>query len=262
MIDIFKVLFTNPMEQSPTELVLVETQIYDENPNFLIDRERIQKILTEIEASSPFCTIQLEGVKDAYTSSLIKLQLDKKLIILDELLPKDGNIKLQRQKALKFSAYHKGIYLSFFCDDVEVGISNGINYYKCAIPNRIYYPQRRTAPRLEVARLGVNFCGIMQKSGISVSGYVFDLSRGGAGINLPANKGKLQRSDKLKNCQIMLDDYTMDFEFDVRFVKPIVPGVPKMQLGGLFDKLTPKSQAKLSHYLSALERTEIRRLKA
>ncbi|QPK61914.1 flagellar brake protein [Methylomonas sp. LL1] len=231
-----------------------------ENPNFITDPEKIVNLLTEIEAVSPLCTIQINDVAD-YNSSILGIKADKNLIILDELIPKEGNAELQKTKSLKLSTFHKGIHLSFNLSEIEMGYSRGITYYKAALPDRIFYPQRRRSPRIEISSIDIAFSGVSERTGISVTGYLFDLSRGGAGIDLPVNRARIQRGDKIKNCKISFDDYQMDFDLSVRFVKPASINSSKVQMGGFFENLSSKSQSKLSYFITSLERVEIRKQK-
>ena len=233
-----------------------------ENPNFITDSDKIISLLLEIEASSPLCTIKIDGVDEEYNSSILGIKPDKNLIVLDELIPKEGNATLQNVKSVKLSTFHKGIHLSFNLSKIEVGYSKGILYYKAALPERIFYPQRRRSPRIEISSIDIGFSGVSERTGISVSGYLFDLSRGGAGIDVPVNRARIQRGDKIKNCQISFDDYTMDFDFSVRFVKQPTGNSTKIQIGGFFEKLSNKSHTKLSYFIASLERVEIRKQKA
>jgi hypothetical protein len=54
----------------------------------------------------------------------------------------------------------------------------------------------------------------------------------------------------------------MDFDLSVRFVKPVSAASAKVQIGGLFENLSAKSQSKLSYFITSLERVEIRKQKA
>ncbi|OQW78509.1 MAG: pilus assembly protein PilZ [Proteobacteria bacterium ST_bin11] len=231
-----------------------------ENPNFITDPDRISKLLGEIENSSPLCTVQTEG--EDFSSSILAVKLDKKVIILDELMPKHGNDFLLINRSLKLSTFHKGIHLSFNLTGIEIGHSRGINYYKAPFPERVFYPQRRRTPRLEISSIDIPFSGVVQRTGISVGGSLFDLSRGGAGITVPINRARVQRGDIVKNCQITFEDYVMDFDLSVRFVKPVSAASAKVQIGGLFENLSSKSQSKLSYFITSLERVEIRKQKA
>lgn len=233
-----------------------------ENPNFITDKFKIINLLSDIEAHAPLCTIHVEGTAQTYNSSILGIKPDKNLILLDELVPKEGNIKLQHCKALKLSTFHKGIHLSLNLSHIEIGHSRGITYYKAPLPKRIFYPQRRRAPRIEISSIEIAFSGLSERTGLSVNGYLFDLSRGGAGVELPQNRARVQRGDKIKNCQIVFEDYAMDFDFSVRFVKQPAPNSPRVQIGGLFENVSNKSQTKLSYFIASLERVEIRKQKA
>ncbi len=233
-----------------------------ENPNFITNTDRIINLLCEIEVSSPLCTIQIDNAPEEYNSSILGIKPDKNLIILDELTPDEGNTYLQNTKSLKLSTYHKGIHLSFHLSEIELGYSRGITYYKASLPQRIFYPQRRHSPRIEISSIDIAFSGVSERTGISVNGYLFDLSRGGAGIDLPVNRARIQRGDRIKNCQIIFDDYEMNFDLSVRFVKQPSPTTSKMQIGGFFENVSNKSQSKLSYFITSLERVEIRKQKA
>lgn len=233
-----------------------------ENPNFITDPDKIARLLGEIENSSPLCSIQIEGFAEDFSSSILSVKLDKNSIILDELMPKHGNDLLLRSRALKLSTFHKGIHLSFNLANIEIGHSRGINYYKAPLPDRVFYPQRRRSPRLEISAIDIPFSGVVQRTGISIGGYLFDLSRGGASVSVPVNRARVQRGDVIKNCQINFDDYVMDFDFAVRFVKPVSATSPKVQIGGFFEGLSARSQSKLSYFITSLERVEIRKQKA
>jgi len=240
---------------------------YDEltgfqNPNFITDSDRIINLLSEIEQSSPLCSVHVDGSTNEYSSSILGIKSDKNLILLDELNPKEGNAELQKAKSLKLSLFHKGIHLSFNLTDLEMGYSRGITYYKTELPDRIFYPQRRRSPRIELSAVNIPFSGVSERTGLSVNGYLFDLSRGGAGVELSVNRARVQRGDMIKNCQIDFEEYLMEFDFAVRFVKSPIGNNTKFQIGGFFENLSSKSHTKLSHFIASLERVEIRKQKA
>lgn len=260
MLEKLKNLFSKPEE--PEQVEESDELSPFENPKFITDPDKIINLLQEIEISSPLCTIQIEGSPEEYNSSILGIKTDKNAIIIDELIPKQGNIELQNSRTLKLSTYHKGIHLSFSLTDIEVGLSRGITYYKASLPERIFYPQRRRSPRIEISAIDIPFSGIAERTGISVNGYLFDLSRGGAGIDMPINRARVQRGDRITNCKINFEDYVMDFDLGVRFVKPATINSSKVQIGGFFEHLSGKSQTKLSYFITSLERVEIRKQKA
>ncbi len=230
------------------------------NPNFLTDPDKIISLLKDIEQASPLCNINIEGITEEFGSSILDIQLDTKQIILDELFPKYGN-KLLIDKKIKLSTVHNGIRLALMLSDFTSESSRGIAYYKSAIPNRIYYPQRRIIPRIQLVALNIPFSGVSDRTNSSVGGHIFDLSRGGIGIAIPNNRARIQRGDLINNCRITLDDHFINFDLTIRFVKKINQKTGKTQIGGYFENLTSKGQNKLEHFVATLEREEIRKRK-
>ncbi len=231
------------------------------NPNFLTAPHKITKLLQDIEKASPLCTIVIDDSKEEFSSSILNIQTAKKLILLDELTPQHGNKLVREKKTIKLSTYFNGIHLAFKLNKIQFGSAQGIVYYKADFPERIYYPQRRKSHRIEIKSLRIPFSGIANKNDASIGGHVFDLSRGGIGIKLSDSRVRLQRGDILKNCRFTLDDYCMEFDLIVRFAKRIGSTDPQTIIGGYFENTPPKSLNKLSYFITALEREEIRKQK-
>ena len=122
-----------------------------ENPSFITDPSKIVKILQDMENGSPLCVLRIDGLPEEYNSSIIEIKPVANQIILDEMMPKQGNDIFSAKKKIKVSGFHKGIHLSFSLTHIEPGRSQGILYYKAQIPERIYYPQKRKAPRIDIS---------------------------------------------------------------------------------------------------------------
>lgn len=231
------------------------------NPNFLTDPNKISKLLEEIEKVSPLCTITVNGSKEEFSSSILDIQTNKKQIILDELFPQHGNNLLDNKKLLKLSAYFNGIHLAFTLNKIQFGSSRDISYYKADFPERIYYPQRRKSPRIEIKSVHIPFSGIAKKNNTSLGGHVFDLSRNGISINLSDNRARLKRGDTIRNCSITLEGYHLEFDLTVRFAKKVSSLHAQTNIGGYFENISNKSQNKLIYFITTLEREGIRKQK-
>lgn len=260
MLDKFKSIFTGEDASKPKPYGRKPSAA--QNPKFISDKKRILEVLSDIEAHSPLCSIRIGKSEIEYSTSILGVKTERNMVLLDELVQEEGNIALQKERALKLFAYHNGVHLSLDISDVEIGQSRGMIYYKGAIPNRVYYPQRRQSPRLEINASHIPFHGISERTGMSVSGALFDISREGAGVNVAVNSAKIQRGDKLVNCQLRFDGYDMECDFMVRFFKPGPAGTSKVQIGGLFIDLSQKSIIKLDSLITSLERSEIRAKKS
>ncbi|MFW5443059.1 MAG: flagellar brake protein [Methylococcaceae bacterium] len=260
MLETIKKLFTK--KENPADMAV---ESYDpkssSNPNFLIDPKKIIKLLKDIEDTSPLCTINIEGISEEFSSSILDIQIDKKQIIIDELIPKHGNELLVNSINLKLSTIYNGIRLAFQLNNIKTDSSRGIAYYKAAIPQRIYYPQRRSCPRIQLTSVKTPFSGVSERTNSTVGGNIFDLSRGGLGVTIPNNIARFQRGDTIKNSRITLDDSTINFNLTVRFVKTTNKGRGDIQIGGYFENINSKDQNKLEHFVASLEREEIRKRK-
>ncbi len=231
------------------------------NPNFLTDQKKIEQLLKDIEQASPLCTIIFENTAKKFSSSILDVQIENNQIILDELLPSHGNNLMMNSNKLKLSTIYKGIHLAFKLESIQIGSSRGMAYYKTAIPERIYYPQRRSSPRIQITSLNIPFSAISQRTQTSIGGLIFDLSRSGVGITSPNNIARFQRGDLLKNCNITLDEQSISFDLIVRFVKTSNQGSRKTLVGGYFENIQSKSRNKIERFVAAIEREEIRNRK-
>jgi len=248
-------------------ITVSEPEVYDPeshshpNPNFLTDKNKIFQLLKDLEEDSPLCTINFESTDENFSSSILDVQLENAQIIIDELLPSHGNLLIAKESSVKLSTFHKGIKLAFKLDILDSGSSRGIAYYKTTIPEKIYYPQRRSSPRIQITSLSIPFSGMSQRTQSSIGGLVFDLSRSGVGISSPNNIVRFQRGDLLKNCNITLDEQVISFDLIVRFVKTPNQGIKNTLVGGYFENIDSKGKNKIERFVATIEREEIRNRK-
>ena len=237
-----------------------DTSSQPDNPNFITEQGRIQKLIGTIEASSQLCTVTIKGSKKIFSTSIIDFQPEQDCLILDELSPIEGNSLLQAVKVLKLSAYVNGIHLSFKLHVFAHGLKKGFPYYKTVLPTRIYYPQRRKVPRVFIESHTTYFHAQPHKTGNPLIGDVVDLSRGGLCINLTGISVNYERGDILENCWLTLPDgYRLNFDLAVRSVKTLREH--NIQVGGHFLNMQPKSKKKLEYFVALLERESIRKQK-
>jgi c-di-GMP-binding flagellar brake protein YcgR len=232
------------------------------NPNFLTEPVKIGNLLEAIETTRPLCTVTFDGIEEEFSTSILDINRNHKSLMLDELIPEYGNNLLHAKKAFKLSTFYNGIHLAFKLDKIQFSTADGIDFYTAHFPKRIYYPQRRKSPRISLHSARITFAGIASRTKTSLGGIIFDISRNGVGITLTDNRARIQRGDNIKSCAIILDDHRLDFELHVRFMKKSgTLDNPQIFVGGYFQNLSSKSQNKLSYFISAMEREQIRKQK-
>jgi len=258
MLGTLKQLFTKEKEESS-----LATEVYTpdplENPNFLTNPIKIRQLLKELEEDSLLCVINIENASRNFNSSILDVQVDSNQLIIDELIPKQGNEFLLKSNKLKLSTIHDGIHLAFNLKNAKPGMSQGIAYYKFDIPDRVYYPQRRSTPRIQMTSLNIPFSGTLEKNNVPLGGKIYDLSRGGVGILGTNIRARIKRGDLIRNCQISLNDESITFDLVARFIRT---SGQTTQVGGYFENLVSKERNKIEHFVASIEREEIRRRKA
>ncbi len=227
------------------------------NPKFLIIPNKIGALLANIKENSLLCTITFDGVDEEFNSSILAVQLKNQKIILDELFPLHGNNLVKEKDALKLSTIYDGVGLSFKLSNLKTGRSREINFYKADIPGRIYYPQRRTYPRLQIPKMKIAFSGIVSGLNEYISGYVFDVSKEGISVTSLNNRNKIQRGDLIKDCKIILDKNTIEFDIIIRLVRDADLGIGRTQIGGCFKKISSRNQSRLEKFIANLERKKV-----
>ena len=233
------------------------------NPHFVTHPERIITLLQKVIASPPLCSATLANSKRTYLTSILDVLENQGLLIFDKLAPAEGNNFLASCRQLKISTILNRVPLTFNLKGIAVGKSEHSVFYKAYLPERIYYPQRRSSPRIATHSTDIGFQGTSLDNKMTFGGYVFDFSRNGVGINLHNDRGNILRGDTLTNCLILLpDNQSLSFDLSVRSLKKLNTVVnPQKQIGGYFDNLSPRSQKQIERYMSALERAQIRKQK-
>lgn len=232
------------------------------NPNFITNPEKIITLLQQIAAAPPLCSVTLNSSSKTFFTSILDVQEENDLIILDKLSTNSANNILLKDKKLKLSAFINGVNLSFNLKEISVEKSLDTILYKARFPEKIYYPQRRSSLRIATDSTLITFQGTSRDTKTTFGGYVCDFSRSGIGVNFYTDRINIVRGDKLTNCLINLpDDHTLSFDLSLRSTKKLNPANRQKQLGGFFDNLSPQHQKKLDRYISALEREQIRKRK-
>lgn len=237
--------------------------VENRNPNFVTDPSKVIHLLSAIEADTAFCTIELKNSDEIYTSHIIEVQAAKQQILLDALVPNSGNELLRQCKELKLTTHLNNIHLSIAITNITPAESLGEQYFKAPLPERIYYPQRRTSPRISISAYNLTFQGTSNQTNFTVGGIVCDISRGGIGLIISSSNSRLMRGDLLKNCTLTLpNEINIHFELLIRSSKPYSNSRTKLLIGGHFDQLkSPKEQNQLEQFFALVERSQIRQKK-
>ncbi|MBS3955048.1 MAG: flagellar brake protein [Methylomicrobium sp.] len=231
---------------------------FNENPKFVTHPDKITSILCAIQIQNCLCTLTVQGQKKGLLTSIIEVNKEQSLLVLDEINSAELSTFLQSAHKIKLSTYLNGVHLAFLLTLTAVKKpGTDILHYSTPFPDRIYYPQRRSSPRLVTDTLTITW--LTTKNKCLVHGEVIDISRGGMSFSLTEEDNSVQAGDTLRNCHLNLPiGYEMVFTLVIRSVKTERNTV---FIGGYFVNLSPQGKSKLDFYIAALEREIIRKRK-
>ncbi len=232
------------------------------NPSFIVEPTKIVNLLQQVIESPPLCTVTLPNSNKTFFTSILEIRKEKKLLLFDGLMPTTGNNLLSQFGTLKVSTFINGVHLTFHLREIVRDQSHKQIVYKAQIPDSIYYPQRRSSPRIQTDLNTISFQGTSRDSGMLIKGYVLDISRTGLSVAFPKIGTNILSGDKLTNCVIQLPDKnTLSFDLSLRSVRKNSLNSAQRQIGGFFNSLSTQKQNKLDRTICALERQQIRKRK-
>jgi len=175
----------------------------------LTNKQQIFSILSSVQKSRTPLTIKFENSEKYYTSIILKTELDKNHLIIDEIAPEDGHVLALQNQPFSIRGSHGGVSL-FFRPNVISGSSseNGIAFYSIALPEEMVYQQRRGSFRAQVPRqLSTQATLSSDRQPQPLSGRLFDISITGCRINFEGEVNQdLVRGDIFERAEIILPD--------------------------------------------------------
>lgn len=123
-----------------------------------------------------------------FQSYVIEVDRDKNLLILDELVPNDGERYLANGEAFNVEAFHEGVRVAWKCEqNVRITEHEGARCYFSPMPLEVTYHQRRSAfraPLKQTELIKVELAG--DKLRTAIPGHLLDISATGCKCAFPA----------------------------------------------------------------------------
>jgi c-di-GMP-binding flagellar brake protein YcgR len=256
-----KQLFIRESNKHPVQTQKEEIDT-DSNPRFLRKHEQISHLLQQLKDDNSLLTVFLEGCKETYATTILSINPKKNWLLFDELNQTDGHAKLLQKQKFKVQASHNGVDAIFTLDSLEVGQSKGIAFYKTALPQEIYYPQRRAARRLTLtSSRPVPFYATITTDNVPLLGHLQNISSTGIAA-LISGRLPCRRGDLLKHCRIPLPDGSeIKFDLVIRALNNQSLS-QKVCLGGFFKNMDNSNHKKLERFIIKSEREQIKREKS
>lgn len=219
----------------------------DENPNFITRPRRIKTLLFLLMEDHTQVTLQLS--EDQVYSSAIR-EVTEDGILLDEINSSEGHRLMVSDFPVKVRAKHQAVHLIFESKVKEI-LKDG---YLVSLPDRIYYPQRRSyyrVPLNSVASFGFRASGPYADQ--PISGRIEDMSYGGVCLLLN-NDTYFKKGDLLSPASLVLNDGdVVNCDLVVCTIKRS-PGTGMMRLGCEFSDLDANARRAINQFIVYCER--------
>ena len=144
-----------------------------------------------------------------FQSYVIEVDRDKQFVILDEMIPRDGERFLLSGEAFRIEAFHEGVRVAWECEqDVRITEHEGARCYLSPLPSEVLYHQRRSAfraPLKQTELIKVELAG--DKLRTALPGQLLDISATGCKVRISGHV-----TGSLKSGQLY-ERFTLQFPF-------------------------------------------------
>ena len=235
----------------------------DIEPDYQIiqDHHHIVRLLDELRRERALLTALLDGGKQAFSTAIVEIRRKERALILDELVPEQGNQMMMQGGKLWVLGQLHGVKTAFQSDIRDSGIEAGIVFHRIEIPQSIRHQQRRESFRAMVS-LGIRTPVRIRTDGHPpLSGQLRDLSIGGLSVILPLLKelDSLEPGTPVEACEIELPGQgRLSVKAEIRHMRHS-ENRKHTQVGLAFRELQPQDQRQLQRSVTHLEREQLRK---
>lgn len=231
------------------------------NPRRIDLPEQITHILQGICNRRNLVTVRLPRCKEAFTSSILKLDRRAGMLILDELSPQEGHELLMQRKELQIDTRHHGVEVGFKTTLAGASQEGGIALYRVPIPRTLQYNQRREHYRAEVGVVLPIPIILEGVKGQAFHGQLIDISVGGIGAQFQdASEEDLADGARFAVCEIELPPgQRLRTGLEICFVSRALVS-RQLRIGGRFIELNRADQHTIAKFIASLERERLRTL--
>ncbi|MBJ2212743.1 MULTISPECIES: flagellar brake protein [Pseudomonas] len=150
-------------------------------PKVLTTPLEIASTLRMLQESHDPLIITFHERSQRFQSYLVDIDRDRKTLVLDEMIPRDGERYLENGEAFRIEGFHEGVRVAWESNGtLTISEKGGHRIYSGSLPGEVVYHQRRNAFRaaLKLAQLvDIQLGG--EKLKAPVSGKLLDISATG-----------------------------------------------------------------------------------
>ena len=222
----------------------------------ITDPARVVPLLERLAKRRTPLTVQISGHGEPFGSCIV--DVDRQHVLLDELLPANGHKLLLAERKLQVTAKLDGIDIRFAGTLERADLQDKMVTYYVALPGQLEYRQRRLDFRVHIPMTKKLRVILDSADGTGIEGFLYDLSRGGAGMLFPEGE-PVVKPGLVQECAIELsEDEWLYCAVELRYSKNV--GTRHRQLiGARFLGLSPAQRQLVGVHINELQRELIRK---
>lgn len=229
----------------------------DEHTEVIAQGPRLTKLLQHLKDTRSVLTIRLQDQDTPFTSAVIDLDPNQGHIILDELLPVEGQRLLRPGTSLNVSTRVRGVFIHFNTELAHTEQTDGVAANAAHLPNPIFYEQKRSHYRVHISLCQQVPIMLEEVDNGPYTGRLINLSVGGLCAAFDPGV-KINAGDILPHCAIELAGESLSCALEIRFAA--LDGRHKaLRVGGSFVNLTPAQERIIQHAVNIFEREQLRK---
>ena len=221
--------------KSPLEVLRALNQLKDKrDPLFLTFPERSQR----------------------FQSTVIEVDRDRNRIILDEMIPTDGERFLKNGEPFHVEAFHEGVRITWECKStIQFAEKDGARCYTTTLPPELIQHQRRSAFRAEIKPShGIKAELTDSKYKLLLLGQMLDISGTGCKLSFPGDlTQKLQNGQVYERLSTQLPNGKLNVQVELRHAH-YNDKRDKTELGMRFFKPGGNEQRLIERFVFQLQR--------
>lgn len=231
-------------------------------PQYITDPVQIAGILRRLQEGHTLIHVSLPGSSESWLSAVIGVQAASGEVLLDELSPREGNAALRNSDRLVVNAQIKGVDISFAASLIGTGVSDGLVFYRLALPQGVRYWQRRASYRAQIGAAHSVPVVFNHPDGLVLNGELVDISAGGIGTRHKDPKGIVPLIGEVwTGCLIDLPDgHAITCNLEIRNVGH-EGRTGRLRIGSRFTDIDRAQLKSIEAFVAHLERENLRKLR-
>lgn len=221
------------------------------------DPLRILRLLERLKSSHGLISVSHAGFNEPCSSSILEVDATRGLVLLDELLPFEGQRRLRTDRPVTVTGRIQGVRTTFSGRLQDIGYADGIAFNCLTLPSHMDYEQRRHDYRVRIGAGQSYDVSVEAPGGEYFKGRMYDLSMGGIGVILPA-QATVSVGEIMPACRFrLIDKQLLDCPLSIRYARGCREA-RALRIGGYFLGLTPAQQGAILRAIRIIEREIIR----